>query len=114
MNAADYKELINAARNCVDIKLGCRSRNCNCPYEGVSVVNDFCMNQLVDDLVKAIERLIRERDAAVAELESLQACEDCKWYNESTHNCEDVEHEVCTAFESHWEWRGVQEGAGCD
>ena len=65
----DYKELIVLAKNCTDSTLECR--NCNCPYEGVSVVNGFCMNHLVDDLVKAMEQLIRERDAAVAEAEKM-------------------------------------------
>ena len=83
---SDYKELIVLAKNCTDSTLECR--NCNCPYEGVSVVNGFCMNHLVDDLVKAMEHLIHERDAAVSELKRYAYCPVCKHY---------------------WEWRWVQD-----
>lgn len=64
----------------------------------------------MDALVGEIQKLAAERDAAVGALEIRQMCEDCKWYNTFNHYCEDVEHEVCDGSESHWEWRGVQDG----
>lgn len=102
----DYKELIALAENCMDIRMECR--NCNCPYEGVSVVNDFCMNHLADDLVKAIEQLVRERDAAVADIP--ERCATCK-HTESkkTDSPCDRCFKYGTGKRSQWEWRGVKD-----
>lgn len=53
----------------------------------------------------AIEQLVKERDAAVADLKKCADCDYCKWLVDG--DCTDLEHEECHS--EHWEWRGVKE-----
>ena len=124
----DYNELIALAKNCMDIKMPCSK--CNCPYYEASGFLGFCMNHLADDLVKAIEQLVRERnaavesgkelmataqhaikvrDAAVADLIRYTYCPVCLHFNMT------VVDEPCKSCrnnggsDDNWEWRGVQD-----
>lgn len=61
---------------------------------------------MLDDAAAAIETLMAERDAAVADLKacSNNSCVMCKWFDGNNH---------CTAEEpcspnDNWEWRGLQ------
>lgn len=56
----------------------------------------------------AIEQLVKERDAAVADIQP--ACGYCKWYVESDDEC--VRMFPCnniSGVNTGWEWRGVME-----
>lgn len=60
----------------------------------------------IDELRAAIEQLVKERDAAVKDMETiannmLLGCEFCK------KNC--TEQANCLTGESRFEWRGVQD-----
>lgn len=60
--------------------------------------------QILTNAVDAIEQLVRERDAAVADLNKARSCITCK--SDSLDFCEG-----CDSWRSkcNWEWRGVQE-----
>lgn len=98
----DYKELIEALKCCFTDQKGCYKNCFACPYECFdNDCEDISLNAL-----NAIERLVRERDAAVEDL-SLNGryCVTCKHFSvfcKRNNKCLSDENE-------HWEWRGVQE-----
>lgn len=72
----------------------------------------FYDTELVLEAADAIEQLVKERDAAVADIP--HDCGYCKWYVESDDEC--VQNFPCVSVNSkwewhgeHWEWSGVQE-----
>lgn len=99
---SDYKELINEARNCVDRNTKCAI----CHYKESQGERDFCIDIMIRDLADAIEQLVRERNAALADLKELADCDYCKYGK--GNDCEDTLHDYCTVGED-WEWRGVQD-----
>lgn len=65
----------------------------------------FVIEQLAkerDELVGKINKLERELNAAIADLEAFSDCTQCKYYKGSSV-CED-----CYDYNK-WEWRGVQD-----
>lgn len=87
----DYKELINKAR--LYRKL-----------EHSSIVLS-----VYDEMADAIEQLVKERDAAVADLKEYCDCDVCKNNNDECLNsglCKECS--VGKSTRHHWEWRGVQ------
>ena len=79
----DYKELIAELRKC-----------------------KYCARDIAKYAADAIEQLVRERDAAVEDMETiannmLLGCEFCK------KNC--AEQANCLTGDTRFEWRGVQE-----
>lgn len=68
-------------------------------------------NNKLDEIADAIEQLVRERDAAVADLREWSTCVTCA--NSIANNgvgsrCEFVN--KCFHGTNCWEWRGVQDG----
>lgn len=66
------------------------------------------IQQRLNEIADALEQLVRERDAAVADLKELADCDYCKYGKGD--DCEDTLHDYCTVGED-WEWRGVQDEA---
>ena len=50
----------------------------------------------------AIEQLVRERDAAIADLNTVRSCANCKFNGEDCKNCDFLH------FRLNYEWRGAQ------
>lgn len=98
----DYKELIVHCEEWLEItkRLECES-----------------LSKHIEECADAIEQLIKERDAAVADLTVFYKCKICKHYNEKSANYGYTEFcENCGAYPwaddeepNKWEWRGVQE-----
>lgn len=62
------------------------------------------------DVIDVIERLVRERDAAIKDLKQFLDCDVCKNNNDECLNnglCKECS--VGKSTRKHWEWRGVQE-----
>lgn len=76
--------------------------------------------ELIDDLIAEVERLTKERDAAVVSLEKLanRLGERCSLCVHSTGPICDVEQGIRGYPCTHWQWRGVKEvtheGLGTD
>lgn len=67
----DYKELVEQMRLCADEK----SAHCKeCKF--VDAVNNMCMNIMVNCAADAIEQLVKEKDAAVADLKTVIHMDD--------------------------------------
>lgn len=119
----DYKELIDGLRCCSTGTDGCK----NCPYSCGSAV---CIHRLVSDALAEIEgkqaqidrltaetrakeqyiaetigKVIRERDAAIADLTLVGSCVICK------HQDYFYQGVRCGDVKCRFEWRGVQEVA---
>lgn len=47
---------------------------------------------------------IKERDAAVEDVERIKACRDCKHFSKYRNDCLDLK-------ECKWEWRGIDENS---
>ena len=104
MVVAYYKELIKNLHICTSGDcFGCTLRT--------NKVN--CKDLLLASVEGVIEQLVKERDAAVADLKSVLAsecglnqCRYCK-YQEDDYQC----HHDCIPYSEKWgwEWRGVQE-----
>lgn len=81
--------------------------NCSlCPY--APTVDGDCMNGLVPDALAYIQRLERERDAAVEQLKEVDrlelfCCSHCKHEELDDFSCTTCIHM------SNWEWIGAQE-----
>lgn len=72
-----------------------------------------CQENLLDKAAEAIERLIAERDAALADLADARSCKTCK-YACDTRDCSSCKSKTCKCRECHldknaWEWRGAPE-----
>ena len=102
----DYKELIYALKSCQHIASNC----IDCPLSNTKYYNyktKECEVHLHNVAADVIEQLVRERDAAVADLENLMhtysgtVCFYCKHYND--RHCDDC------VLGNKWQWRGVQE-----
>lgn len=91
----DYKELIKELRN--QNCLGCEFWD---DAQGCASISTCVLFLRAAD---AIERLVKEGDAAVAELKDAAVfpCRFCK--KEHTENCD------CYTAHDKWEWRGVKE-----
>lgn len=92
---ADYKELIGQLNGACIVKV---------------VMKDMTKADLFARAADAIEQLIKERDAAVADLKEGGFCMTCK------HLVSTQEEKLCMhcsiltgGGEDNWEWRGVQE-----
>lgn len=89
----DYKELIEQLNGACIVK---------------AVMKDMTKADLFARAADAIEQLVKERDAAVADLKESAVesavCDYCKWLVD--YDCTDLKHETCHG--EHWEWRGVQ------
>lgn len=53
------------------------------------------------DAIDFAIQAIKERDAAVEDVERIKACHDCKHFSKYRNDCLDLK-------ECNWEWRGVQ------
>lgn len=105
----DYKELIDTL-DCMDFF--CDRAGKELWFDKPKEVQDediaFHHNTLTE-AINAIEQLVKERDAAIADLKSCCAynsdCAFCKHYfsDDAAQFCE--EGDSC----GNWEWRGVQE-----
>lgn len=83
----DYKELIDSLRICVKYK---------------KAVDALCNAEFAAD---AIEQLVKERDAAIADLKDHgRNCKTCLHGRRGKNDCLDREEVPCK-----WEWRGVKE-----
>ena len=67
-----------------------------------------------DQLHDQINRLVKERDAAIADIrEALNRTEECllcRWFD-GTHGCRKSDKSCEKSKTDEWEWRGVQEVA---
>ena len=108
----DYKELIYALKSCQHIASNC----IDCPLSNTKYYNyktKECEVHLHNVAADVIEQLVKERDAAVADLKSelasecgLNPCRYCK-YQEDDYQCP---HDCIPYSEKWgWQWRGVQE-----
>ena len=83
----DYKELIDSLRICVKYKKAAEA---------------LCNAEFAAD---AIEQLVKERDAAIADLKDHgRNCKTCLHGGRGKNDCLDREEVPCK-----WEWSGVQE-----
>lgn len=87
----DYKELIE----CLKIR---SEYNRDGGFWNEAVAND------IDRAIDAIEQLVKERDAAIADLKESADCQFCKFYDAEEVDCIAKN---CRCGEE-WEWRGVQ------
>lgn len=97
----NYKELVENVRICASGDcFGCTPRG--------NKIN--CQEVLLESAADAIEQLVKERDAAVADLKEGSFCMTCK-HLVSTQEKKLCRH--CSSLtgggEDNWEWRGVQE-----
>jgi hypothetical protein len=86
--------------------------NLHAIYESDSFSHDdyISMEDSISDLIDEIERLARERDAAVADIKAKEyLCDVCANYvpQEYCHMCKSDLHEG-------WQWRGLQEGGSTE
>ena len=107
----DYKELIYALKSCQHIASNC----IDCPLSNTKYYNyktKECEVHLHNVAADVIEQLVRERDAAVADLKSemerergLNQCRYCK-YQEDDNQCPND----CIPYSEkwRWEWRGLE------
>lgn len=105
MCGMELNELIKLTKKCSNPEL----TNCNeCPYKALRNENTDCLDYIMMDLADAIEQLLRERDALLADLKKLADCDYCK-YGKGDY-CEDTLHDGCISGE-YWEWRGVKDAS---
>lgn len=92
----DYKELV--------FNLMFLAKYCHSEY------NDLCVDDELKNAANAIEQLIKERDAAVADLKEISDCGYCKWFRDFGIKVGCVCQESCnniSGVNTMWEWRGV-------
>lgn len=95
------KQIIDSIKQACDVfaamELPMAERECTLSYDAAMT------------LVKEMETIQRERDAAVADVAKLKRCEHCIGYEEFLKIDGNIER--CNACEerSHWQWRGVNE-----
>lgn len=82
----------------------------DCPYRDVDALD--CRLHLMKDAIAYIQKLERERDAAVADLNEAKDCTNCK--NEcncksANYDCKNCNVADCPCKVCRYEWRGVKE-----
>lgn len=97
----DYKELLSQIAYCTSEE-GCDG----CPLNSDNIL-DLCVDELLEKASDAIEQLVKERDAAIADLRYQSACWNCTKNGKDCHANMPMEQPnvMCGGFE----WRGVQE-----
>ena len=112
--AHNYAEIMHReeCEPCVFVKLGCRWRSegtyCNTTTHTAAT--------LLERLAADLDRVTKERDAAVVTLKKIGGCTYCKSDKLCKilfPNCNECEKTDCPChaciYQSNWQWRGVQE-----